>query len=39
MAAVCRALEEPGSPHARLVEELRAAYPATLSELRGAVAA
>jgi two-component system, sensor histidine kinase and response regulator len=39
MATACRALEEPGSAHAPLVDELRAAYPATLAELRGAVAA
>ena len=36
MAAACRALEEGGGPHARLVDELRAAYPATREELRGA---
>jgi len=36
MAVACRALEKPGSPHARLVEELRSTYPATLQELRGA---
>jgi two-component system, sensor histidine kinase and response regulator len=39
MAAACRTLELPGSAHAALVEDLRAAYPATLAELRGAVTA
>jgi two-component system, sensor histidine kinase and response regulator len=39
MSAACRALEEPGSEHARLVDELRGTYPATLAELRGAVTA
>ena len=39
MASACRALEEPGSAHAPLVDELRAAYPATRDELRGAAIA
>ena len=39
MSAACRALEDAPAEHRKLVEELRDAYPRTLAELRGAVAA
>ena len=39
MAGLCRRLEEPGARHAPLVEQLRAAYPATVEELHAAIAA
>ncbi len=39
MTLLCRALEEPGARHAPLVEHLRAVYPATMDEIRAAVAA
>ena len=39
MAVLCRALEQPGAPHVRLVDELRAVYPATVEEIHAAVAA
>ena len=39
MAALCRTLEQPDGDPGRLVDELTAAYPATLAEIRDAVAA
>jgi PAS domain S-box-containing protein len=38
MAALCRALEEPHARTAPLADELQAAYPATLAEIRSALA-
>ncbi|HWM09280.1 MAG TPA: response regulator [Solirubrobacteraceae bacterium] len=39
MSAACRRLEDSADEYRALVDELRAAYPATLAELRGAVTA
>jgi len=39
MTLLCRALEEPGARHAQLVEQLCAVYPATMDEIRAALAA
>jgi two-component system, sensor histidine kinase and response regulator len=38
MGALCRQLEEPGARAATLTDELSAVYPATLAEIRGALA-
>jgi two-component system, sensor histidine kinase and response regulator len=38
MAALCRALEEPQARTVPLADELQAAYPATLAEIRSALA-
>ena len=38
MAALCRELEEPDARAAPLADELQAAYPATLAEIRSALA-
>jgi HPt (histidine-containing phosphotransfer) domain-containing protein len=39
MAALCRMLEQRSGDAGALVDELRAAFPATLAEIRGAVSA